>query len=194
MLRDGSKMKKRNQYLGLATLGLVLAITGCTKHEKPNFVYAPDMAYSPAIKAQEEGQRMPVKGTIPRGYIPYQYAGMDAISAGRENKNPLRRTESVMARGQLMYNTYCIVCHGPQGDGDGYIVPKYPRPPSLQTEKIRNYADGSIYHIVTMGQNVMPSYATQIAPADRWAITHYIRALQRAKNPTPADVKAAEQE
>jgi mono/diheme cytochrome c family protein len=38
----------------------------------------------------------------------------------------------------------------------------------------------------------MPSYASQIAMNDRWAIIHYIRALQRAKHPTPEDVKAYE--
>jgi mono/diheme cytochrome c family protein len=37
----------------------------------------------------------------------------------------------------------------------------------------------------------MPSYASQIARADRWAIIHYIRAIQKAKNPTAADLKAA---
>ena len=42
-----------------------------------------------------------------------------------------------------------------------------------------------------MGQNLMPSYASQILPEDRWAIILYVRALQRSKHPTPEDLRAA---
>jgi mono/diheme cytochrome c family protein len=134
--------------------------------------------------------RMPVAGTVPRGFQPYAYA-KDPEAAGRELRNPLPRTEEVLKRGQAMFNTYCIVCHGPNGMGDGLIVPKFPRPPSLQSDKVRNWPDGRIFHTVTMGQNLMPSYASQVASADRWAIIHYVRALQRSQHPTSEDLKAA---
>jgi mono/diheme cytochrome c family protein len=150
----------------------------------------PDMVYSPALKAQKEGSmRMPVKGTIERNFEPYHYT--DVTVAGRELKNPLQPTAQVLARGQSVFNTYCIVCHGPNGEGDGYIVPKFPRPPSLQSDKIRGYPDGSIYHVISMGQNLMPSYASQISPGDRWATIYYVRALQRSKHPSADDMKAA---
>jgi mono/diheme cytochrome c family protein len=45
-----------------------------------------------------------------------------------------------------------------------------------------------IYHIITVGQNVMPSYASQVTREERWAIVNYIRALQRAKNATDSDL------
>ncbi len=178
--------------ISILTLTVLAALSGCGKHESPNFVYMPDMYYSPALKAQEPGSnRMPVKGTIPRGYQPYAYAH-NAEGAGKELKNPIIATADVMNRGQALFNTYCIVCHGPNGMGDGYVVPKMPRPPSLQSDKIRGWPDSSIYHVITMGQNIMPSYAAQIQSADRWAIIHYIRALQRSQNPTAQDVAAAE--
>ncbi len=44
-----------------------------------------------------------------------------------------------------------------------------------------------IYHIITNGQNVMPSYASQITREERWAIVNYIRVLQRAKNAKDSD-------
>ena len=167
---------------------------GCTKHEQPNFIYMPDMVYSPAFKAQQEGaMRLPVEGTIPRGFEPYAY-DKDPEAAGREMKNPIRRTKLALLHGQKLFNTYCIVCHGPAGEGDGYIVPKFPRPPSLQSDKVMNWSDGRIYHVISMGQNLMPSYASQIAASDRWDIIHYVRAIQRSKHPTPEDLKVAEQE
>lgn len=189
-MREGSPKR----LLSIALLGGFTFIAACT-HEKPNFVYMPDMAYSPALKAQKEGaMRMPVAGTVPRGFTPYPYAQKDGDQAGRELKNPLRSTHSVLVRGQTLYNTHCIVCHGPAGEGDGTIVPKFPRPPSLQSDKVQAWTDGRIYHTVATGQNLMPSYASQIAPADRWAIVSFIRVLQRSKHPTPEDLKLAESE
>jgi hypothetical protein len=148
----------------------------------------PDMVYSPAIKPQTGFMRVPVPGTVDRDQEIYHYLSPE--EAGAHLKNPLPVNRAVLLRGQAEFNTYCIVCHGPQGEGNGFVVPPFPRPPSLQTDKIRNYPDGSIYHIIMRGQNVMPSYASQIAMNDRWAIIHYIRALQRAKHPTPEDLKA----
>src|SRR5690606_31486201 len=116
-------------------------------------------------------------------------AGMTTEEAGKTYQNPLRRTAAVLERGRHVYNQTCIVCHGPGGEGNGTIVPKFPRPPSLLSDKIRNYPDGSIYFIISHGQNLMSSYASQIMPEDRWAIVHYIRALARAKNPTTNDLK-----
>ncbi len=173
---------------------LVLGLAACGQHEKPNFTYMPDMAYSPAVKAQEEGSmRQPVAGTIPRGFTPYAYRDQPDLAA-TQLKNPLPRTREVFYRGKTMFETYCLVCHGPGGMGDGTIVPKFPRPPSLQSDKVRQWTDGRIYHVITVGQNLMPSYASQIVESDRWAIIHYIRAIQRAARPTAADLKAAEQE
>ena len=175
-----------------AALILTVALVAC-KHEEPNVIYMPGMVYSPALKAQEEGSmRMPVPGTVSRDFVAYKYR--DIEMAGRENKNPLRPTKTVLLRGQQIFNTYCIDCHGPNGEGDGSIVPKFPRPPTLQSDKIRNYPDGSIFHVISMGQNLMPSYASQISQKDRWAAIYYVRALQRAKHPTPEDLKAAEQQ
>lgn len=177
--------------LVLAIAFAVLALSSC-KHEKPNFIYMPDMVYSPALKAQEEGaMRKPPEGAVSRDYAgAYRFAKEENDRAGRELRNPLRATSLTLKRGQKMYNAFCIVCHGPAGEGDGTIVPKFPRPPSLQSDKVRNWADGNIFHVITTGQNLMPSYAAQIVPEDRWAIIHYVRALQRSKHPTAEDIKA----
>lgn len=178
-----------------AAAAALITLSGCL-HEEPNFIYMPDMVYSPAYKAQKEGaMRMPVAGTVPRDFEPYPYRDMhdpaQTVEVGKLLKNPLPNTQRVLARGQTLFNTYCIVCHGPRGEGNGYVVPKFPRPPSLQSDKIRGYQDGSIFHVITMGQNLMPSYASQILPEDRWAIIHYVRVLQHSMHPSPEELKAA---
>ena len=190
-----SRFKTFHLALAAAAITVAVVLSSCT-HEKPNFIYMPDMVYSPAFKAQKEGSMIPpVKGTVPRDFTPYPFRDikdpMKTAEIGKQLPNPLRPTAAVLRRGQTMFNIYCIVCHGPNGEGDGHVVPKFPRPPSLQSDKIRNYLDGSIFHVITQGQNLMPSYASQIVPEDRWAIIHYVRALQRSKHPTADDMGEA---
>jgi mono/diheme cytochrome c family protein len=179
-----------------AVLTVLLVATGCGTKKQPTMEFMPDMSYGPRLAAQREdplrpGQpvmRNPVPGTVPRGYTPYRFAQADTAEAMAALTNPLPRTADVLGRGQRVYMTYCVVCHGPKGDGQGYIVPKFPMPPALFSDKVRNWPDGRIFHIITRGQNLMPSYASQILPEDRWAAIHYVRALQRAARPNPQDV------
>lgn len=183
-------MKK---LIWLSVAGIIaLGAAGCGNHKKPTFTYMPDMAYSPALKAQEPGSmQMPPAGTVPRDFQRYQFAN-DPEGAGQQLRNPLRRTRENLLRGKEQFRIYCGVCHGPEGQGDGSIVPKFPRPPSLTSEKVANWPDGRIFHVITAGQNLMPSYAHQIEPEDRWAIVHFLRVLYRAQNPSAADLKKAE--
>lgn len=150
----------------------------------------PDMVDSPAIKAQETVMNLPPEGTIPRGYTPYPYGKEEGDRAGEDLSNPLKSKKTVFALGQKKYDTYCIVCHGPTGKGNGTIVPKFPMPPSLHSDKVREWSDGRLFHVITKGQNLMPSYAVQITPEERWAIVYYVRALQRAVHPTEEDMEA----
>lgn len=181
--------------------GLALAlVAGCGHRKgKPAFEYMPNMAYGPAIHAQNEdpmhpglsAMRPPVPGTVPRGFTPYRYAPEESLLAQQELTNPLPRTADVLGRGQRVYMNNCVVCHGPKGDGQGYIVPKFPMPPSITSARVAAFPDGRIYHIITTGQRLMPNYASQILPEDRWAVIHYVRVLARAANPLPQDLAAA---
>lgn len=173
---------------------MVTILSACGGSSQPPLDFVPHMFDSNAVKAQHVGPdgvagRNPVPGTIAQGQEVYHYA-TDPEGAGANLKNPSLITRANLLRGQKMYSTYCAVCHGNRGDGDGYIVPKFPRPPALHSEKVTKWSDGRIYHVITMGQNAMPSYASQISSEDRWAIINYIRAIQRAVNPNAEDLNA----
>jgi mono/diheme cytochrome c family protein len=99
-------------------------------------------------------------------------------------KIPVPVTKELIDRGQERYNIYCIVCHGPVGNGDGMIVRRgYPKPPTYNDDRLRNAPDGHFFDVITNGWGKMNSYAHQIPVADRWAIVAYIRALQVSQNP-----------
>jgi hypothetical protein len=141
-----------------------------------------------AIFPDGKGMRPPVPGTVARGFLPYAFKG-HPDDAGKNMMNPLLPTSSVLERGKEKFLVYCSPCHGNFGRGDSRLAGQFPNPPTLHSDKVRTWPDGSLYHVVTEGQNVMPSYALQIAREDRWAIIHYVRVLQRAHNAKETDLR-----
>ena len=129
----------------------------------------------------------PVSGSIPRGFTPHHYGNTpeEAERAGRELKNPIPLTPEVMARGKKVYENFCALCHGPEGKGDGPLIPKYPNPPSYTSKNVREYSEGRLYHIITRGSGMMASYASQISPEDRWKLVRYVQTLQQAQHVVP---------
>jgi len=154
------------------------------------------MMNQPKLKAQKPselfsdgiGMRQPVQGTVARGFLPYAFKGKPD-EAAKYLINPLMPSKELIERGKGRYLTFCSPCHGNFARGDSRLNGQFPNPPTLHSDKVRNWPDGSIYHVVTEGQNVMPSYAAQIARDDRWAIVLYIRVLERAHNAKEPDLQ-----
>lgn len=132
------------------------------------------------------GMRTPVEGTVARGFIPYPFMGQ--ANPTEVLSNPFLPTKENLALGKEKYLTFCSPCHGNFGDGDSRLRGQFPNPPTLHSARAREFSDGMIYHIITNGQNVMPSYASQVTREERWAIVNYIRVLQRAKNAKDSDL------
>lgn len=126
--------------------------------------------------------RLPPVGTVARGAL-----AREAAAA-----TPPAVTPALLARGQERYGIFCAPCHGPVGDGDG-MVPRrgFPRPPSYHSARLRAAPAPYFFRVITQGYGVMYGYAARVAPADRWAIIAYIRALQLAQSAPLAAVPDA---
>lgn len=97
---------------------------------------------------------------------------------------PVPITKQLVDRGEERYRVFCIVCHGPVGNGDGMIVRRgFSKPPTYNDDRLRNAPVGHFFDVITNGWGKMNSYASQIPAADRWAIVAYIRTLQISQNP-----------
>ena len=135
------------------------------------------------------GMRMPVPGTVARGYLPI---GVSSQEEAASLVNPLPRTPAVLAMGRKVFHNRCELCHGALGNGVPTLTAAYgAKPANLQAQQFRDYPDGKIYWVITMGKNAMPSHAADLTETQRWAVVDYVRALQRAQNATDADVKEA---
>jgi mono/diheme cytochrome c family protein len=107
----------------------------------------------------------------------------DEARAGAEERLPERPSRELLLRGRERYTIYCMPCHSAAGDGDGPVVRRgFPAPPSYHGERLRAAPDRHFYDVITHGWGVMYPYADRVAPADRWAIVAYIRALQLSQH------------
>jgi mono/diheme cytochrome c family protein len=133
------------------------------------------------------GMQQPVAGTVARGHLPTATGTQDESAA---LVNPLPRTKEIFAVGRQAYKNRCEVCHGAVGDGMGSLTAAYgAKPANLQAQQFRDYPDGKIYWAIVNGKNAMPAHAADLSEPQRWAVVHYVRALQRAQNAKDEDLK-----
>lgn len=169
---------------------VMLTLSSCT-HEK-GYVFMPNMYTSPSLETYDdkglEGKsiRIPVKGTIPRGYTLFEYdKSLDGyLEAGKELKNPISLSEENLEEGKQLYGMFCKHCHGNTGKGDGTIKhPVYSAIPAYNDDKMirrtgstmKELKDGHIYHTITYGLNAMGPHASQLSSEERWQIVYYIK-------------------
>ena len=175
---------------------IMLSVTSCFDKKKPNYRYMPNMYTSVAVETYSEYEILPngqaaltpVKGTISRGWMPYEYENTQEgkALATKELKIPLAVNEENLAKGKELFNIYCAICHGNKGDGQGTLVKreKFLGIPSL-ADKGRNITEGDIYHVMMYGLNSMGSYASQTNEKERWQITMHALDLKSKLNGEP---------
>jgi len=107
----------------------------------------------------------------------------------------LTADEHFVRRGQQRFNIYCAPCHGRDGAGAGMVNEHaltigggWVQAADLADDERRSRPVGYIFHTITNGIRTMPAYGDQIPVADRWAIVAYVRALQRARHASAADL------
>jgi mono/diheme cytochrome c family protein len=126
--------------------------------------------------------QQPPDGTVRQSALAYQAA----------LTNPPKVDQALLQRGKQQFEIFCAPCHGFDGDGDGMVVRRgFPAPPSYHSAALMKAPASHFIDVITNGYGVMYSYADRVAPADRWAIVAYIRALQLSKHASLADAQAA---
>jgi mono/diheme cytochrome c family protein len=145
-----------------------------------------DAQQASAFFADGSGMRMPVAGTVARGYLPTATGTEDEAAA---LVNPLPRVPAVFDLGRKAFMERCAVCHGALADGHGSLTPAFGgKPANLQADAFRAFPDGKIYWVIVNGKNAMPAQGADLTEEERWAVVHYLRALQRAQHALDSDL------
>ena len=177
------------KYLKHITILLSLFLmTSCFDSSKPNYQYFPNMYESVGYGTYDESDafpngieaQLPVEGSVPRGWQPYEFEDSnEGYQLAKVNlTSPLLNNEENLANGKKMYEIYCSVCHGSKGDGNGILMEreKFLGIPSYAD---RDITEGSIYHVLMYGINLMGSHAGQVNDEERWQISQYVLKLRK---------------
>ena len=177
------------KYLRHITISLSLFLmTSCFDSSKPNYQYFPNMYESVGYGTYDESDafpngieaQLPVEGSVPRGWQPYEFEDSnEGYELAKVNlTSPLLNNEDNLANGKKMYEIYCSVCHGSKGDGNGILMEreKFLGIPSYAD---RDITEGSIYHVLMYGINLMGSHAGQVNDEERWQISQYVLKLRK---------------
>lgn len=149
------------------------------------FPWDRDMVDQPSAKPQESEAPMdaagvPVAGgeTLP---APTTEAGMfEAKDAAVLLENPIPATPESVAFGQYLYEINCMVCHGPEGRGDGPVgLLLATSPVDMNDAYTQDQADGQIFFTITRGRVTMPYYRDALSVEERWHVINYMRATFR---------------
>jgi mono/diheme cytochrome c family protein len=195
---------KKLAIISVFSLSAVLVIS-CGDNSKPPLDYMPDMKNSRAYETYADHGNLsskgvfynsrPVAGTVSRGEeLPYHLKNDSAgyaQSAGVADPLPkLNPTE--MEEAERLFLINCAICHGPALDGNGPLYkdgtgPFAAKPANLVGDpKIAALPEGTLYHVMTYGKNLMGSYASQLNRKQRWMVAQYIKSKQPQAQPAGA--------
>lgn len=187
----------RKTLLLTGTFAMAFAVIGCNQVRRDTGrAYMPDMSYSRAYETFASTEALtaagvhytalPVEGTVPRGALAAYPFKNDSIGYVRsaEVKNPLDPATIDMKEAERMYLIKCGICHGTKLDGNGPLWKggdgPYPAAPrNLITDPVTaNMAEGTMFHSITFGKNLMGGYYSQLNTKQRWEIVAYIKMKQ----------------
>jgi len=188
-------MRRKRAILPVVLFILVsfLPFLSCDRtRDMRGYDFIPDMVYSQSYESYSSNpnfadsmtMRVPALNSVPVGFLPFRYTidPADRIRAGNELENPFKTTPEIVERGQFIFTTFCIGCHGATGAGDGQLYSSglYPlKPRTLSGDVASKLKDGEIFHTITVGFGSMGAHGAQVKADDRWKVVKYIRKLQQ---------------
>jgi mono/diheme cytochrome c family protein len=100
---------------------------------------------------------------------------------GRKDRSPLAGNADDIASGRKAFASYCMVCHGLDGQNTGvpFADRMAPPVPSLASDSVQRYTDGQLHSIIQNGifPSGMPASKGILYDDEIWEIVAYIRHL-----------------
>jgi len=113
--------------------------------------------------------------TVAAGPVAIDYKALVMGTPGDEEK------------GHSLFQTSCVVCHGPNADGQGAAAAGLKPPPRNFMDPKAKWSHGreltDIYNTISKGSpgTAMAGFSVTLSIQDRWALVHYIASLPGVK-------------
>jgi len=93
-------------------------------------------------------------------------------------KNPLVTNEDSILEGEKLYAQECLICHGPEGKGDGRVARILDvSPADLSDTNMWQQTDGALCWKISEGKVEMPSFRMRFSRHEVWLLVNYVRTL-----------------
>lgn len=156
---------------------LAIALAGCE--------WFSTMSDPPSIEPHERAPLLPAENAVALDGLPdYDLTNADARLSNTQPSSP-----TSLETGRAYYDTFCAVCHGRTGRGDGPLTRRFPAIPAVATAQVAGYTDPYLFAIISKGRGLMPEYS-RIPTTARWDIVNYMRTLPPGAGATGAPAAA----
>jgi len=147
-----TRLYKKETYHSIAVLTLLLVLAGCQVRSPGSF----------ETRVMESTKRRLTIG-------------------GRSDVNPLPATADNIHAGQRSFVSYCMVCHGLDGQNTGvpFADKMAPPVPPLNSAAVQAYTDGQLHRVISDGisPSEMPASKTIFHDEEIWQLVLYVRHL-----------------
>ncbi len=155
------------EFLGMEKIRALIAYKQCLGFKMADERMARQRFWkAESIKAFESGPEANVEWL--HSHIPEPW---------RQLPNPYMTTKAGLRRGHRVYQSYCIGCHGPIGDGMGPAQPFiYPPPLNFTILKDRGISGGILYYQIMNGitGTAMPYFKKDLESEKIWEVGNYV--------------------
>ncbi len=154
--------------------------------------WSQDMSNQISIKPQESvDPNNPGMAPFPKRSMPVPgtTVAVKDMEAADKQANPVAADQKSVERGGKLFGIYCTPCHGYQGKGDGLVGAKLIlKPYDLTADQTKGRSDGYIWGMMTFGGAIMPTYANDLSPTERWHVVNYVRKVLQQGGTVQANV------
>ena len=125
------------------------------------------------------GCRASRPGNLETGVV--NWTKLHVTVGGKKDVNPVKDTPDAVEDGKQLFTSYCMVCHGLDGQNTGvpFAETIAPPVPSLASAHVQAYTDGQLKWIIKNGiePSGMPPSTGEFGDDDMWRMVLYIRHL-----------------
>jgi mono/diheme cytochrome c family protein len=157
------------------TLGVLFGILLMFTYDVIKIDWPSFMEIQPSYRPMEDPLPVPALSIPVEGaaYIPNMGAP----------ENPTPADEASLTRGAELYALHCMMCHGPEGKGNGSVSAFLAnKPANFTAEVVQSKSDGSFFLSISNGvDGRMPALNENLTVSERWDVVNFLRTLKLAK-------------
>lgn len=111
--------------------------------------------------------------------INYQQPAWEVPAEYKNLKNPVKKTDNVLAEGKTLYDLHCASCHGAKGKGDGKKSEHLAKSPAdLSLKVYQGGLEGEYFYKIKVGRNGLHSFKNKMDDTEIWSMMHYMHSFK----------------